>query len=108
MNILKTTNKEYTLKVNTRALVKMEARLGRNPLNVFMTLENNELPKMNDIFIILHEAINPLNHGVSFDDMYDIYDSYCAEGGNLVQLLELLVKVFQDDGVIPKEVNEKN
>ena len=106
MKTLKTKDKDYQLRLTTKGCVSIESRIGQNPLNVFMQANENTMPRMSDLMIILHECINSVNHGVKLDDVHDIYDSYCDNGGNFMSLIELLVEVFEDAGFIPKEEKE--
>ena len=101
--ILRVKDKDYNLRLNTRGCVNCEKRLGKNPLNVFMEAQDNKMPKITDLMVILHECLIPLNHKVSLDDVYDIYDEFCEGGGDIMQLIEVLVGVFEEAGFIPKE-----
>lgn len=108
MKYLKTNDKEYQLRLTTKACVKIESRIGKNPLNVFIEASDNQMPRMSDLMIILHECLLTVNHGISLDDVYDIYDKYCEAGGNFMTLIELLIQVFEESGFIPKEDEVKN
>jgi len=108
MIYLKTTKNEYQLRLTTKGCVSCEKRIGKNPLNVFMEANENRIPKISDLMVILHECILPSNHGIKIDDVYDIYDDYCADGNTLMDLIDLLVKVFEESGFIPKEAEGKN
>lgn len=108
MKTLKVNNKTYQLRLTTKGCVNIEQRIGQNPLNVFMAAAENNMPKMSDLMIILHECLNACNHGIKIDDVYNIYDKYCEEGGDFVSLIELLISVFEDAGFIPKGEDAKN
>jgi len=108
MITLKAGKKEYPLRLTTKGCVSIESRIRKNPLNVFMDASENKMPMISDLMVILHECINGANHGVKLDDVYDIYDDFCADGGDFMQLIELLVKVFQESGFIPKDDEVKN
>jgi len=101
MITLKAGKKEYPLRLTTKGCVSIESRIRKNPLNVFMDASENKMPMISDLMVILHECINGANHGVKLDDVYDIYDDF-------MQLIELLVKVFQESGFIPKDDEVKN
>lgn len=108
MKYLKTNDKEYQLRLTTKACVQIESRIGQNPLNIFIQASENKMPKMNDLMIILHECLNTCNHGITLDMVYDIYDKYCEAGNSFMSLIELLVKVFEEAGFIPKGDEVKN
>ncbi len=108
MIIFKTNKEEYTLRLTTKGCVSCEKRLGKNPLNVFMEANENRLPKISDLMVILHECLLPANHGIKLEDVYDLYDDFCADGKSLMDLIDLLVQVFTDAGFLPKEEDGKN
>lgn len=58
-HIIKIGDTEYKCKINTNGLVSLERRLKGNPLNIFMTIgdENFTLPKIEDLLIIFHESL---------------------------------------------------
>jgi len=68
-----------------------------------MEAQDNRMPKISDLMVILHEAMLTCNHNIKADDLFDIYDKYCEEGGDIVSLIQTLVEVFQEAGFIPKE-----
>lgn len=107
MVIWKIKDKEYNLRLTTRACTNVEKRLGTNPLNVFSRLSGNEVPALSDLLVILHESINTLNHGISFDALCDLYDDYCDGGGDISTLIELIIEVLQDSGIIPKDLKNQ-
>ena len=103
MVIFRTSKNEYNLRLTTKGCVSCEKRIGKNPLNVFMEANENKVPKISDLMVILHECILPSNHGIKIEDVYDIYDDFCADGNSLMDLIDLLVQVFADAGFLPKE-----
>ena len=107
MKTLKLKNETYQLRLTTKGCVAIESRIGQNPLNVFMQANDSRMPKMGDLMIILHECLNSMNHGIKMEDVYEIYDKYCEEGGDFMSLIELLVGVFEDAGFIPKDTELK-
>ena len=104
MIILTVDNKDYPLKITTRAAMNMEEQLGFNPLNVLLRMKyTEELPKFKDVMVILHNALQPLNHGITFTDTTALFDKYCEEGGSIIALLEIIVKAFEESGLIKIE-----
>ena len=100
-------DKEYKCKLNTKSLVNLEKRLGMNPLNIFMNLDENNLPKLEDMLIILHESLQSLEHGISMDDVYDIYDAFVEDGHNMLELMPIIIEIFKVSGLIPKDEEKK-
>lgn len=96
-------DKEYKCKLNTKSLVNLEKRLGMNPLNIFMSLGENNLPKLEDMLIILHESLQSLEHGISMDDVYDIYDSYIECGNTFVDFIPVIMDIYKTSGLIKED-----
>lgn len=106
--IFKVNDKDYNLKMTTKGCVNCEARLGKNPINIFMEASDNRMPKISDLMVILHESLQPFNHGMKMEDVFKLYDEYCEGDGDLVSLIETLVGVFEEAGFLPKDSDEKN
>lgn len=101
--ILKLTNKEYKCRLSTRNLINLEKRLGENPLNVFISVSETELPKLETLLVILHESLQSLEHGITLDDTYDIYDQWIEEGNGFIELISFLMEVYKASGLIKEE-----
>jgi hypothetical protein len=91
----------YKLRLNTKASVALEKALGYNAISMFMDIDNGVMPKLGDILIVLHAMLQPMNHGMSIDKVYDLFDKYVAEGHNMYDLIPLFVEVFQESGYMP-------
>lgn len=100
---LKIGTEEYKGRLTARNCVALEQKLGKNPLTVFTTLENNSLPSLSDLLTMLQFSLVDLNHSINSDNVYDLYDKYCDEGGNIVGLINFLIEVFRVSGFIPEE-----
>ena len=70
----------YKLRLTTRALITIEKELGYNPIQMFMNIGRNNIPKLYEIMIILHGMLISLQHGITLDKTYDIFDKYTEEG----------------------------
>lgn len=100
---------EYQARLTARACVELEKTLGENPLNVFTSLTGNELPSLNTLLTILKYSLTGLNHSLTMNDVYNLYDKYCDNGGNIASLIEFILDVLKVSGFIPQEpTNEKN
>lgn len=108
---IKIGDKEYNCKLNTKACVQAERRLGKNPLNIFTELEEGEVPSLEEMLIIFHEALSSLNHGISTDDVFDLYDNYLEDGHSFIDFVNFVTELFKEAGFIKAEEetnNEKN
>lgn len=100
-------NKEYKLRLNTRATVTLEKTLGCNPLMIFG--QGDRVPTITEMVAILHAALQPYHHGISMDVAYDIFDNY-LEDHVVTDFIPVIVEVYKASGIIPdvKEQEEKN
>lgn len=108
---LRIKDKEYELKIPIRNLLRLEKALGHNPLDGFMKLQENSLPTMNEVLTILFYAM-PKDKFQKVEDMYDLYEAYVEDGKSYIDLIPILIEVFQESGIMSKstdeEVEEKN
>lgn len=98
-------NKEYKCRLNTKAFVELEKRLGTNPLNIFADLANsgNTVPSLGVMLDIFHASLQAFEHGISLDDTYELYDKYIENGGDFVSFMNEIVNIIQNSGILPKD-----
>jgi hypothetical protein len=102
-------NKSYKLRLNTRNIVSLEKVLGNNnPLSIFDT-KGEQLPSVSVMVAVLHAALQQYHHGISLNDAYDIFDAYIADGNSIDAFIYVILDIYRESGIIPKEVDaEKN
>ena len=93
----------YKLRLTTKGIVSLEKKLGYNPLQMFMGIDDDVLPKFSDMIKVFHQMLQAYEHGITEDDAYDIYDLYVADGHSMWDLIPVLIEVFQEAGFLPKE-----
>lgn len=99
--------KEYKLRLTTRQIVEVEARLGLNLLKIFMPSNGEEagLPPLNVMLVIVHGALQRFHHGKGLDDVYDLFDDYVDDGGDQVTFMaDVIMPLFESSGFIPRSV----
>lgn len=100
-------NKDYKLRLNTRTVVALEKQLGCNPLAIFG--DGSALPTITQMVNILYCALQPLNHGISLDDAYSIFDAYLADGNSATDFISVILEIYKVSGLIKGEgTTEKN
>lgn len=100
-------NKDYKLRLNTRAIVTLEKSIGCNPLAIFGA--GDTIPTITTMVAILHAALQQYQHGITMADAYDIFDSYLADGHNMTDFIPVILDIYRESGLIGKEEeNEKN
>ena len=96
-------NRTYKLRLTTSGVVQLEKKLGYNPLQMFMGIDNDVLPKLGDMLTVLHQMLQPYNHGITFEETCEIYDAYIEEGHVIWDLMPVFIAAFMDSGFLPKE-----
>lgn len=99
--------KDYKLRLNTRAVVALEKQLGCNPLAIFG--DGESIPTVTVMVTVLHAALQSLEHGISMNDAYDIFDAWLEDGHASVDFVHVILDLYKVSGIVPKEVSaEKN
>lgn len=98
-------NKDYKLRLNTRNLIALEKSLGCNPLSIFG--DGETIPTVTDMVMILYYSLQQLNHSISLEDAYIIYDNYLEDGHTVTDFITVILDIYKASGLI-KEVTEKN
>ena len=107
MTTIKIKDKDYNLRLNAKACVELERKLGKNPLNVFISADG--MPLFEDMIKVFHSSLTEFQHGITLDNAYELFDEYCEEGGDIAKFTVLITDIFRDAGFIPKEnENAKN
>lgn len=102
-----TENESYKLRLNTRNVVMLEKMLGKNPLAIFGS--GDTLPTITEMVQVLYASLQQLNHGITLDKAYDIFDSYLESGHNSTDFISVILEVYKVSGLISMEDNtEKN
>ena len=98
-------NKAYKLRLNTRSIVSLEKQLGTNPLAIFG--DGSTLPTVENMVYVLYAALQPLNHGITLNDAFDIFDAYLDDGNSIVEFATLLLEIYKVSGIIKPEAEVK-
>lgn len=104
---LKIGNETYKLRLTTRSLVELEKALGANPLQMFMGIDNDILPKVGDIAILLHQSMQSFQHGISLEKTYDLIDTY-LEDNTLWDIIPVILDLFKACGFIQRDTEENS
>ena len=101
-------DKEYKARLNAKACVDLEKKLGTNPLNVVVEIANQKtLPELNKMLLILHASLTTYNHGITLDKVYSIYDDFVDEGKTLVDLIPIVLEIFKVSGFFPEDAADE-
>lgn len=101
-------DKEYKARLNAKACVDLEKKLGTNPLNVVIEIgQQKMLPELNKMLLILQAALTTYNHGITIDKVYGIYDDFIEDGKTLVDLVPIIMEIFKVSGFFPEDSEEE-
>ena len=98
--------KEYKLRLNTRDVVNLEAKLGCNPMAIFGN--GSTIPTITTMVQVLHASMSQYNHGITLDKTYEIFDEWLADGHAMTDFIAVIVDVYRVSGIIPADTTEKN
>lgn len=101
--IFEVAGKEYKLRLRIMDIVQLERKIGHNVMDMIMALQDGKLPLLCDMVDIIHASMAQFNHGVRERDVYDLVETYLAEGHNMFELLPIVIEVLQNSGLLPKE-----
>lgn len=90
--------KDYKLRLNTRDIVTLEKKLGCNPLSIFGN--GDTLPTLTIMVNVLWASLQQLNHGITMDNAYNIFDDYLADGHVMTDFVSVIVEIYKVSGLI--------
>lgn len=103
-------NKAYKLRLNTRNTVSLEKALGCNPLSVFG--KGDTIPTVTTMVHILHASLQALEHSITLEKAYDIFDAYLEDGHSATDFISVILEIYKVSGIIRDDAqegsNEKN
>ena len=105
-------NSAYKLRLTTKAIMALEAKIGCNPLMVFGT--GNRVPTVTEMVHILHNSLTQLHHGITFDGAAKIFEEWLEDGHTTSEFVEIIVGIYKVSGIIPQgedvdeDAEEKN
>ncbi len=91
--VWKVGEEEYKLKFSAAAVVEAENKLGQGMLRSM-----EEIDKVSVQTILLWAAMQKFNHGVKLETVYDLYDEYMENGGDLEKLLDVIIQTLEISG----------
>lgn len=94
-------NKTYKLRLNTRSTVSLEKSLGCNPVAIFGA--GDTIPTITVMVRVLHASLQALEHGISLDDAYDIFDQWLEDGNVATDFIPIIVDIYKASGIIKND-----
>ena len=103
-------DKELKLRLTSLQATKVEEKIGANLLKVFMPAEGEAfaLPPLKVMLLLTHGALQKFEHGISFEDVSDLYDDYVDNGGDQSAFMaDVILPMLQVSGFMPREKTSK-
>lgn len=103
-------DKELKLRLTSLQATKVEEKIGANLLKVFMPAEGEAfaLPPLKVMLLLTHGALQKFEHGLSFEDVSDLYDDYVDNGGDQAAFMaDVILPTLQVSGFMPREKEGK-
>ena len=103
-------DKELKLRLTSLQATKVEEKIGANLLKVFMPAEGEAfaLPPLKVMLLLTHGARQKFEHGLSFEDVSDLYDDYVDNGGDQAAFMaDVILPMLQVSGFMPREKASK-
>ena len=103
-------DKELKLRLTSLQATKVEEKIGANLLKVFMPSEGEAfaLPPLKVMLLLAHGALQKFEHGISFEDVSDLYDDYVDNGGDQAAFMaDVILPMLQVSGFMPREKASK-
>lgn len=99
---------DYKARLNAKACVDLEKKLGTNPLNVFAKIaEDGSIPDLSVLISIFQASLTAYNHGITIDKAYELYDKFVDDGNTMMDLVPILMDVFKVSGFFKVEDEEE-
>ena len=97
--IVNINDKEYKLTLNMANMIQLEKKIGENPLNKLMEMQDDKMPDFEFICTILLYSMKKYQPKIKEMEVYDLIDEYLADEGNDIgSLIQLAFKVFEVSG----------
>lgn len=95
-------NKEYKLRLNTRAIVALEQKIGCNPLGIFG--DGDTIPTVTTMVTIFHASLQQYHHKVTITDAYDIFDEWLEDGHSTTDFVKIILDIYKSSGIVPNDI----
>ena len=97
-------NKTYKCVLSTSASVQAEKKLGANPLTVLLDMsDGTKLPSIESLVTILWASLQKYNHGITFEDTFDLFDQYVEDGHQLTDIIPDILDIFEVSGYFKRK-----
>jgi hypothetical protein len=97
---------EYKLKLKTSTICKLEEKLKTSLMDVLGM--SRTMPPLSTMLIITHGAMKDWNSNLKLDDVRDLFDKYCDEGGSQLDFFsKIFMGIYQVSGFFTEAQGEQ-
>lgn len=89
---------EYKLRLGVSDVMNLEKRLGRNPMDLLMGIQQGKLPTLTASLAVIQAAMTKFHHGITAQDVIRIYERYVDAGNSYTDLLPVITEIFEVSG----------
>ena len=94
---------DYNLRLTTKYIDRLEAKYNKPAMDLI--IDNESVPRLEVMLTFIQCAMAQWNHGIRFDDVQNIVDTYLEEGGSITGLFkDVMVPTAMVSGFFPKEM----
>lgn len=87
-HVWKVGDEEYKMKLNAQMTEAVENKYKTNILNL---IAEDGIPPLSVMLTIVQAALSPWNHGMKYKEVQKLYDEWCKEDGNQMDLLSRVI-----------------
>lgn len=98
--------KEYKLRLGIKDTIALEKKIGTNPINKLIEMQNGQLPSMEFIKDVLQASLQKFNKGMTEAKTEDLMDTMVDEGYDSEGFLNLMMEIMEVSGFFKKETLE--
>lgn len=94
----KVDGEEYKLRLGVSDVMNLEKRIGRNPMDLLMGIQEGKLPTLTASLAVIQAAMTKFQHGITAQDVIRIYERYLDAGNSYTDLLPVITEIFEVSG----------
>lgn len=97
--------RDYRMRLNTSTICRLEDKLKCNLLTVLTRY--GDLPPLSVMLTIAQGAMLPWEHGIKYDQVLQLFDQYCVEGGTQLSFMtDVLMPIYKVSGFFSQDQQE--
>ena len=108
MVVFNTGKNEIKLELNMINIMNYEKQAGKSIYDVLTQMENDRMPSISDIVMLIKYAANKYNHGVNDKIAVGWLEEYCENHMPIDFVAEYLLDIYKDAGLITVDNSEES